>query len=55
MSDDGVAYVDYVTCVTHPLGGNLFAGESKTTARTTTINQFKATNERRMGGDADET
>ena len=32
-----------------------FASELEMTARTTTVNQFEATNERRMGGDADET
>ena len=34
---------------------NLFAAESETTARTTTVNQFEAENEKIMGGDADET
>ena len=47
--------VDLTTWKSHPLGGNLFATESETTARTTTANQFDTANERRMGGDVDET
>ena len=38
-----------------PVGNNLFTAESKTTARTTTVNQFEAENEKIVGGDADET
>ena len=33
----------------------MFATKSETTARTTTVNQFEAVNEKIMGGDADET
>lgn len=47
--------VDLTTWKSHPLGGNLFAAELETIARTTIINQFEAANERIMGGDANET
>ena len=47
--------VDLTTWKSHPLGGSLFAAESETTARITTINQFEAKNEKIVGGDADET
>ena len=53
--DASVTKVDLTTWKSRPLGGNLFAAESDTTARTTTVNQFEAANERVMGGDADET
>ena len=53
--DASVTKVDLTTWKSRPLGGNLFAVESDTTARTTTINQFEAANERVTGGDADET
>ena len=33
----------------------MFAAESDMTARTTTVNQFEAANERVTGGDVDET
>ena len=33
----------------------MFATESETIARTTTVNQFEAANERILGGDVDET
>ena len=53
--DSFVTKVDLTTWKSHPLGGNLFATKLETTSRTTIVNQFKATNERVMGGDADET
>ena len=53
--DASVTKVDLTTWKSHPLGDNLFAAESGTTARTTTVNQFEVANERIMGGNADET
>ena len=53
--DASVTKVDLTMWKSRPLGGNLFAAESETTARTTTVNQFEAENEKIMGGDADET
>ena len=50
QEDASVTKVDLTTWKSHPLGGNLFAAESDTTARTTTVNQFEAANERVMGG-----
>ena len=50
--DASVTKVDLTTWKSRPLGGNLFTAESKTTARTTTVNQFY---EKIVGGDADET
>ena len=47
--------VDLTTWKSRPLGGNLFAADSETTARTTTIKQFEAENEKIVGGDVDET
>ena len=38
--------MDLTTWKSHPLGGNLFAAKSETTARTTTVNQFEAANEK---------
>ena len=43
--------VDLTTWKSHPLGGNLFAAESKTIV----VNHFDAANEKIMGVDADET
>ena len=53
--DASVTKVDLTTWKSRPLGGNLFAAELETTARTTTVNQFEAANEKIVGGDADET
>ena len=53
--DTSVTKVDLTTWKSPPLGNNLFAAESETIARTTTINQFAIANERIMGGDVDET
>ena len=53
--DTSVTKVDLTTWKSRPLGGNLFAADSEMTDRITTINQFEAANERRMGVDADET
>ena len=53
--DTSMTKVDLTTWKSRPLGGNLFATESETTARTTTVNQFEAKNEKIVGGDADET
>ena len=47
--------VDLTMWKSHPLGSNLFVVESKTNARTTNMNKFEVENERRIGGDADET
>ena len=53
--DNLVTKVDLTMWKSHPLGGNLFAAESETTARITIVNQFEVANERIMGGNADET
>ena len=47
--DTLVTKVDLTMWKSRPLGGNLFATESETTARTTTVNQFEAKNEKIMG------
>ena len=44
--DTSVMKVDLTTWKSHPLGGNLFAAELETTARTTTINQFEESDRR---------
>ena len=48
-----VTKVDLTMWKSRPLRGNLFVGDSKTTARTT-VNQFEVANERILGDDADE-
>ena len=53
--DTSVTKVDLTTWKSRPLGGNLFAAESETTARISIVNQFEAKNEKIVGGDADET
>ena len=53
--DTSVTKVDLTTWKSRPLGGNLFVAKSETIARTTTVNQFEAKNEKIVGGDVDET
>ena len=43
--DASVTKVDLTTWKSHPLGGNLFAAESDTTARTTTVSLKRPTRE----------